>query len=342
MPDKYILSGTKVNGLISELKNLEFFDDTNNYNENIVRYLNLLVDSALLQIKDVKIQYCITIDLNLMTIHLCDKFPFMATFNLDEPFNENNVLENLNEEDLVMNNARYLCEIDELRYQKVLFVGTEANQKISAYLSMIVDDILVFGEHFETEVSLSVNNNMFTIEMTKSYPFVGSYIELKFDLNKPVDINNISSQLDELRKHHIYLERVNYYVSLDVGKKFLNRIDIIEKALGYDGRLKDVYLNRSIYKTKEKFSFFDFEVKNRSFLELTLHSSETDMTIEIESNYIFIGFSDYDKFSWTFTDDEASDVSIIRKMFIIYLEKKLDKKILDLKREIQLIEMEHI
>lgn len=340
MLNKYILSGTKVNGLISELKKLKFFDD--NYNEIIGRYINLLVDSTLLQIKDVKIQYCITIDLNFMTIHFCDKFPFMATFNLDEPFNENNVLEHLNEEDLVMNNARYLCDINELRHQKVLFVGPETNKKISEYLSLIVDDILVFGVHFETEFSLNVKNNMFTLEMTKSYPFVGQFIELKFDLNDPVDIKNISSQLDELRKHHNYLDHVNYYVSLDIGKQFLNRIDIIEKALDYNGRLKDVYFKRSLYKVKEKFSFFDFEVKNRSFLELTLHSSETDMTIEIESNYIFIGFSDCDRFSWTFTDDHASDVSIIRKMFIIYLEKKLNKKISDLKREIQLIEMQTI
>lgn len=342
MPDKYILSGTKVNGLISELKNLKFFDDTNHYNEIIGRYINLLVDSALLQVKDVKIQYCITINFNIITIHLCDKFPFMTTFNLDEPFNENNVLEHLNEENLVMNHARYLCNLDELRYQKVLFIGNESNQKISEYLNMIVDDILVFGEHFETEFSLNVEDDMFTIEMTRSYPFVGQFIELKFDLNEPVDIKNISSQLDELRRHHNYLDHVNYYVSLDSGKQFLKRIDIIEKALDYDGGLKDVYFNRSIYKSKEKFSFFEFEVKNRSFLELTLQSAETDITIEIESNYIFIGFSDCDRFSWTFTDDETSDASIIRKMFIIYLEKKLNKKIVDLKREIQLIEMEHI
>jgi hypothetical protein len=65
------------------------------------------------------------------------------------------------------------------------------------------------------------------------------------------------------------------------------------------------------------------------------------MSIFINQVKVIFRLAD-DSYSWNFTDDTEFDILSIRQLFTLYLCKLLNKKITDLKREIQLIEMESI
>jgi hypothetical protein len=208
------------------------------------------------------------------------------------------------------------------------------------YLTLIVDDVLLFGYNVEVSFSLSINNHIMLLEVEKLYPFVKDNIDFRIDLIQDVDIKHVVAILDdtvardEANNNHIH------YTDLK-NRNTLKNVDIVDNALFYDGTLKESFLNNLIKSESFKFSFFDMSILNNGVSGIELRSEIYDMSIFINQVKVIFRLAD-DSYSWNFTDDTEFDILSIRQLFTLYLSKLLNKKITYLKREIQLIEMESI
>lgn len=346
---------------ISELKKTtlkSFIDEADKTLLN--KYLNLLVDCVLsVKTTDFEIQFRIDIIDNYVHLDIYNEdnvndFCFIGKFCLSEKFNEKLILDNLNDKNLVINNNGKICDLTNFVETIVLFTNEKFNEKLSKYLKFIAEDVFHFVNRNTIFYTIKIYDKRFSLTICHAYLFLNNNVCFEFDLEKDFSSSAIVEQLDIFSKDQINNPGANFFISFEDGFKFLETLYIVDQALHFENKLNSLYVNNpvieeSIYDSDERwfnFLFFNSKFKKRS-LELELKSkSERIINITITPIKIYFEFEKKDNisenFTWTRTDNVLHDVSIINSLFILYFEKICGHKIIDLKREFQLMEMETV
>ena len=310
------------------------------------RYLTLLVDHGLPSgHPDFKIEVKINCMDDIVDLHIGSAYPFIGKFDLTVPFNEDCVLKCLNDYNLSFNGSRNTAPLSEFRKTRLLFSTETVNNTLLQYLDFIADDLSTFDLE-RIGYAITAHSDCCEIELWDAYPFVKKFIKFQLDLNKDFDSDEVVKQLnlfvgDQLKEKH-----ANCFVLIDDGWKLLETIKILEHALFFDNELTSIYYQHSIFKNMNTFSFLHVD-HQKSELSLEM-ASKHPLNLEIQISVYNLAFlfgkknGCYENFTWLRTDNMEYDILMVRQFFIIYLEKALGYKITDLKREIQLIEMETI
>ena len=308
------------------------------------RYLSLLVDEALDNNKtDFKIEIRMDINDDIVDISIGTAYPFIGKFNLNEPFDERCVLDFINNKNLILCGDSYDVTLTNLAKIQILFLSPKINVCIKAHMAFFADDLLAFGSDITVGICIRFSGNICEVDFEKSYPFIMRKCTFKFDVSKQFDQFSLVEQLDVFLNSHIQIYSESCFMLIENGKKFLESITILEKALFYTNELTEVYLQSQFLETSH-FSFFNMSRKSTDLgLELV---SEIGIYISINRQYIQFNFgkksNPCEYFKWNRTFNMENDIVMIRSLFIVYFEKLRGYPIKDLKREIQLIEMQTI
>lgn len=263
--------------------------------------------------------------------------------------------------------------ISDLLNATVIGVSSNNSQKISKFLYFLATDILSMREDILTDMSLRFYNNTFTISMNESYPFLdflkdGSVRDrlfvgppqpnttialVEFDLNLAIPMAMIDSYLiaiilDNLKKNGIYK-----FTSTDENDSMepmiciealnaLYTFDVMDKALGYGGRLSNMVRSREYnvlcYVDETDFSIFEFRSFNTNKLELTL--SNHDFYIKVGDNSVRFEYL-YDSMTFNLNHEHPFDFNVEKftKFFLSFYNVQHDTTHDDLPRWITLQEM---
>lgn len=253
------------------------------------------------------------------------------------------MVENSNKKIEIESARSYELNLSELKYISII-KGNHTSfdpSKMIQYINMIADDVMVYGEDFKVIFNVSITGHILDFEFKSLYPFINGLVMFSIDLREDVNFQRIARTLDHLIDINIrHGQRINY-TDLSQHTMFSN-INIVDQALFYDGKLKEVFSKRSLFEESVKFSFFDLNFLNNGAKEIQLLSLSAGVSIWIDINKVSFSFDSKDSSSWYFTDDASFDMLSIRQLFVLYLGKKLNKPIIDVRREIQLIEMQTI
>jgi hypothetical protein len=329
--------------LMSELKqqSLEFSNE--HYNQLLNKYLCLLVDTVLSKKSDFSIEFLFEVVDNIVYLHLGHDYPFIGKFDMQEPFNEKYVLDFLDNKNLILCGDFYDVTLTNLAQIQVLFLNPKINQSIKEHMVFFSEDLLAFGPDRTVGICIRFIGDICEVELNNSYPFIIRRCTFKFDVSKQFDQFSLVEQLDIFLNRHIQMYPESCFNLIESGRKFLESITILEKALFYTNELTEVYL-KSHFLEVSRFSFFDI---NRKSTHLGLEiQSKIGIYISLNGQYIHFNFGKKndlcEHFKWVRTSNMENDILMIRNFFIIYLEKLRGHSIKDLKREIQLIEMQTI
>jgi hypothetical protein len=239
--------------------------------------------------------------------------------------------------------STYALFVSELKYISIIdipYTSFEHLQMIK-YLDIIVDDVMVYGVDFKVEFSIYIDHQTMNFECNYLYPFINGLVIFIIDLSRDVSVQRVAKTLDHMIDINIMHDQQINYTDLSQHTMFGN-IDIVDQALFYEGKLKEVFSKRSLFEESIKFSFFDLNFLNNGATEIQLLSLSAGVSIWIDINKVSFRFDGKDSSSWYFTDEASFDMLSIRQLFVLYLGKKLNKPIIDVRREIQLIEMQTI
>lgn len=311
------------------------------------RYLCLLADHALpVGKKDFIVEIkCDIID-DIVHLHIGTAYPFISKFNLNEEFDEGCVLNALGDTNLVLSGKKRTTSLSDFSKTRVFFEKEEHNNRLTEYLTFIADELVGLGKNNEIQCCIVSNLKIYTIELGSSYPFLKYFITLKIDIEKPFNPDIIVQQLDELTEAQLLDSSANCFVMIKDGQRFLETINILEKVLYCDNKIKSLYFDDSFYNTNKTFSFFSLRIKTSELVLEFVANIGIQISIRISRNNIAFEFGEsteyFDGFTWSRTAVKEHDITVVRNFFIIYLEKIRGYQITNLKRELQLIEMECI
>lgn len=312
------------------------------------RYLSLLVDEALSNNKpDFKIEVRMDINDDIVDISIGTAYPFIGRFDLSQPFNKSCVLDYLNNTNLILSGNGRDGNLNEFRKTQVLFITESFNKKLSEYLSFIADDVLPFVEDNKIYYNIAVHETRCDLLLSHAYPFFETNV-LTFKIDFEQDFNSllIVEQLNVYAQEQLTDPKTNFFVLIKDGLQFLETIKILENVLGIGNQLTSLYYNNSILKPINEVSFLSIDHQRRQLSLEMVSKGELALDIHISQSNLAFLFGKRDgtseNFTWLRTDCIEHDTLMVRQFFIIYLEKWLGYKITDLKREIQLLEMESI
>jgi len=253
------------------------------------------------------------------------------------------MVENSNKKIEIESARSYELNLSELKYISIIKGNHTSfdHSKMIQYINMIVDDVMVYGEDFKVIFNVSITGHILDFEFKSLYPFINGLVMFSIDLREDFNFQRIARTLDHLIDINIrHGQRINY---TDLSQHtMVSNINIVDQALFYEGKLKEVFSKRSLFEESVKFSFFDLNFLNNGANEIQLLSLSAGVSIWIDINKVSFSFDSKDSSSWYFTDDSSFDMLSIRQLFVLYLGKKLNKPIIDVRREIQLIEMQTI
>lgn len=237
----------------------------------------------------------------------------------------------------------YELFVSELKYISITNIPYTSFEhlQMNKYMDIIVDDVMVFGVDFKVKFSISIDNHTMNFECDYLYPFINGLVIFIIDLSRDVSVQRVAKTLDHMIDINIMHDQQINYTDLSQHTMFGN-ISVVDQALCYDGKLKEVFSKRSLFEESVKFSFFDLNFLNNGSTEIQLLSLSAGVSIWIDINKVSFRFDGKDSSSWYFTDEASFDMLSIRQLFVLYLGKKLNKPIIDVRREIQLIEMQTI
>lgn len=311
------------------------------------KYLCLLVDNAMpAGMPDFKIELrCDLID-DVVHLNIGTAYPFISKFDLNKEFDEGCVLNALGDNNLVLSGHKRTISLSDFVKTRVFFETEEHNNRLTEYLKFIADELAIFGKNNEIQCCIISNLKIYKIELGSSYPFLKYFITLKIDIEQPFSPDIIVQQLDKLTEAQLLDGSANCFVMTKDGQRFLETINILEKVLYCENKIKSLYFKDSFYNTHKTFSFFSLMIKTSELVLEFVANIGIQIYIRISINNLAFEFGEsteyFDSFTWSRTTDKEHDTNIVRNFFIIYLEKIRGYQIKDLKRELQLIEMEYI
>lgn len=270
---------------------------------------------------------------------------------------------------LLSNNDNHTVMLTDLKRINIEGFSKQKNNKMSAYLHLLVDDIYLFNGDFELgiEISLSENSQFMGIMLEQSYPYYRDCIFVSFDLKVKASNQALSEALDAIDtddadgwgdkgditryidcsigdSHELML---NDYmpVYIEYGCQLNRNLKLVDQALYFDNNLVKTFYANNIP------AISNINIPHSSFL-FSLYGIDNSMpVIAIESPFLLIKisnkiieviFGDFNKLLFTTTDNFQRDLNMIKLFTKSFIEKTKDHDIDDLKSEILLMDMEHI
>lgn len=321
------------------------------------RYLSLLVDEALSNNKpDFKIEVRMDINDDIVDISIGTAYPFIGRFDLSQPFNKSCVLDYLNDDNLILSGNGRTSNLVDFSKTRVCFTSHLFNKRLTEYLQFIANDLFPMVQentiHYRIiaadksfELTLC-NNSPIQSNLFNAYPFLSQNIIFTINIEEDFDSSHIVKELDIFVNSQLQDPKANFFVLINDGLQFLETIKILENVLGFDNQLTSIYYKNSILKPINDISFFSIKHQKMELSLKMVSKSNTNIEIQISQTKLSFIFGELDEisesFTWLRTECMEHDTLMVRQFFIIYLEKMLGYKITDLKREIQLLEMDAI
>lgn len=265
--------------------------------------------------------------------------------------------------------GRQLIKLSDLKNAEIIGVQNEHNLKISRFLNILADDILCMRDDVISYVFIEIVDDVFSICLDYSYPFLEflnsthpikineslNRVYFRLNLTLPVDLITptlLAIFLDELKADGWYkfndddereseiglMEQFIHINALDTFYVF----DIIDQALGYDGKLSKLVKHNVYYimpfSVEDEFSMFEFRNFNSNNIELTL--TNHDFYIKVINNTIRFEYL-YDSMEFNLNKKHPVTFNIKKftKFFLSFYNIQHDTDHDDLPRWIKLQEM---
>lgn len=262
------------------------------------------------------------------------------------------------------NNNNHTVMLTDLRNVNIKEISKQKNNRMSAYLNLLVDDIYLFRGDYELDVEISISDMNMSIVLDSSYPFYYDSIFLYFDLKEKASQAALAKALSDIdtddssewgsksdvslyldcsigEDHELMLSdyRPMY---IDYGRQLLRNVKMIDQALYFDNHLVTAFYQntfRTDYKIMVENSSFKFLIRgaDNSFPVIKLESPFLFVTIH--HAHIEIHFNNLNTFNFSTSTNFERDLNMTQMFIRTFIEKDKDHDIHDLKSELLLLEM---
>jgi len=266
---------------------------------------------------------------------------------------------------MVDNHAHTRLMLTDLRTVNVENVSKQKNNKMLAYLNLLVDDILVFREDYELDVYFAVDSYGVSLELDKSYPYYVDPVYIYFSFDRPASIETLAAVLSDIYSDNhnwnskedieIYLDCSISFdnelmlsdikpLHIDYGRKLMSNVRLVDSAFFFENRLINTYYNNSTIYTNVKVesSPFSFRVLSTESDEPYIVIRSSFAYINIQADFISVEFNESNKFTFSSSSNFDRDLTMFQYFIKAFFEKQKDDEVSDLKSEILLLEMESI
>lgn len=266
---------------------------------------------------------------------------------------------------MVDNHAHTRLMLTDLHKVNVKNISKQKNNKMLAYLHLLVEDILVFRDNFDSDIYFSMDDYGVGIELDISYPYYTDPIYLYFSFDRPASIETLAAVLSDVSSDdHNWCskEDIEIYLDcsvsldnelmlsdckplhIDYGRKLMNNVKLVDSAFFFENRLINTYYNHStIYSNVHvESSPFNFMVLRTDSDEPYIVIRSPFVKVDIQSESIAVEFNELNKFIFSSSCNFERDLTTIQYFIKSFISKNKDEEIVDLKNEILLLEMELI
>lgn len=272
------------------------------------------------------------------------------------------------DDELIMlsNHDNHTIMLTDLCRVNIEGISKQKNNRMLAYFDLLVDDLLIYNGDFEldVEISMSPDNMFMSIMLEKSYPYYDDYIFLYFDLKEKASIQNLAIALSNLdtdnREHWDDKDDIVKYIdcsfgydhelmlsdyppmTIEYGCGLMRNVRLVDKALYFENQLVKTFRDNNITSNGISIdsSSFTFTMQGTKEPDIFVNSAYLD--IRIENDGVKFTFDKDNTFTFTTTTNFERDFNMLQMFIKMFIEKKKDYDIHDLKSELLLIEMETI
>ena len=273
------------------------------------------------------------------------------------------------DDELIMlsNHDNYTVMLTHLRRVNIEGISKQKNNRMLAYFDLLVDDLLIYNGDFEldVEISMSPNDMFMSIMLEKSYPYYEDCIFLCFDLKEKASIQSLARALSNIdtddREHWDDKDDIVKYIdcsfgydhelmlsdyppmTIEYGCGLMRNVRLVDKALYFENQLVKTFHDNNIHTGNDiriDSSSFTFTMQGTREPDIFVNSAYLD--IRIENDGVKFTFDKDNTFTFTTTTNFERDFNMLQMFIKMFIEKKKDHDIHDLKSELLLIEMETI
>lgn len=269
-----------------------------------------------------------------------------------------------NEIILLSNNDSHTVMLTDLRNVNIKDISKQKNNRMSAYLNLLVDDIYLFRGDYKLNIEISISDMNMSITLDSSYPYYYDTIFLYFDLKVKASQAALAKALSDIDTDDSYAwgskDQVNLYLDcsigeehelmlsdyspmyIDYGRQLLRNVKLIDQALYFDNNLVTAFYQNTIL-TEDTIM-----VKNSSFKFLIRGADNSLPVIKLESPFLFITinhthieihFNNLNIFNFSTSANFERDLNMTQMFIRTFIEKDKDHDIQDLKSELLLLDM---
>ena len=254
--------------------------------------------------------------------------------------------------------------LTDLRRVNIQGVSKQKNNRMLAYLNLLVDDIYLFDGDFELDVEISISDMNMSIMLEKSYPYYTDSIFLCFDLQLKASNQMLSDALSDVSTSddsdwddkfdvHFYIDLSFGYdhelmrsdfppMYIEYGCGLMNNVRLVDKVLYLENQLVESFCKNNIQTSsaiKINASSFNFTIQGTKTPVIFLNSTYLD--VRIANDCLKFTFDKNNTFTFT-TSNFERDCNMLQLFVKSFIGKTKDYDIHDLKSELLLIEMESI
>lgn len=268
---------------------------------------------------------------------------------------------------MLSNNNDYTIMLTDLRRVNIKKFSKKKNNRMLDYFNLLVDDLLIYNGDFELDVEISLNaDDMFmTIMLEKSYPYYDDCIFICFDLKEKASIQTLAkalSNVDTYEQDHWYdKEDIVKFIDcsfgydhelmlndhppmfIETGCELMRNVRLVDQALYFDNQLVKTFQDYKIQTDNDiriKSSSFTFTMRGTRNPDVFVNSVYLD--IRIENDSMQFTFDKDNTFTFTTTTNFERDFNMLQMFIKMFIEKKKNHDIHDLKSELILLDMEAI
>lgn len=344
-----IHSNTLYESSLISLKTLILHKKSKEQNALFSQYCNLIYEQLYQRSKDkdLFIQFMVYVKDSLVSLHIHSKHPCLCTFDLNEPFNSELVMDAVNHNAFLFTDQHIKIEVGNLDKLKFLFLDLDDSKSMQQIITCLYNDIAVWGVDRVINIKLNYDDTNITLAIDHAYPFMEASDTFNFKFpNKSKNILELFvHQLGFYTDRKVNNESIKSIVSIEEGQKFIESLNILDRILCLNSSITQAYLENPDFTGNKMVSCVNmgFQSINQTNIQLSMYISDV-IEIQVNSFNIAFLFGDIrersENFTWLRTHDIENDIAILKQLFIIYLSKFVGYPIIDLAREMQLLEMQ--
>lgn len=331
------------------LKALILHKKSKEQNKLFTKYCNLIYEQLYQRSKDkdLFIQFMVYVKDSLISLHIHGKQSCLCTFDLNEPFNSQLVMDAIRYNAFLFTDQHIKIEVCDLDKLQFLFLDLDASNLMKQIITCLYNDIVVWGVDRVINIKLNYDDANITLSVDHAYPFMenADTFHFKFPTNSKNILEVFVHQLNFYTDRNVSNESIKSIVPIEEGQHFVETLNILDRILYLNSSITDAYLESPDFTGCKKVSCInmDFKSINQTNIQLGMYISDI-IEIQVSSFNIAFLFGDIrersENFTWLRTHDIENDIAILKQLFIIYLGKVVGYPITDLAREMQLLEMQ--